>query len=360
MLKKIFIVAGIVLGAIILAGGIAAALFTNANLGYFERSMKKVYKAGYQEKTAEINGGTIAYLEGPDSGPALLLIHGQMTDKYNYAPEFPELARHFHVFAVDCYGHGKSSHNPEKYANVAQGSDFLDFIKTVIGKPALVSGHSSGGIIAAWIAGNGDGWITGVLFEDPPFFTLSRPRTETTWNWVNLASNAHGFLSSGETDWTLYCVEHDKIWGFFGKSAQQFLAQAKAYRGNHEDQPIKWAWLPPIMNESYRAIPDYDPRFGDVFYRGEWEAGFDLEQTLKSIEVPCFYEKSEANVTGDGILMGATGEAEAAKTRGLIKDVEFHTDKNAHGWHWQEPAEFTRRLLELQARAEARQPKKEN
>lgn len=360
MLKRILIIVGIVLATVILAGGIAIARYRANNLGYFERSMKKVYRAGYQDKKAEINGGTIAYLEGPDSGPTLLVIHGQMTDKYNYAPNLPELARHFHVFAVDCYGHGQSSHDPEKYSNVVQGKDLLDFIKTVIGKPTLVSGHSSGGIIAAWLAGNGESQVTGVLFEDPPFFTLSRPRTESTWNWVNLASTAHAFLSSGETDWTLYCIEHDKIWEFFGDSARQFLDQAKACRSEKPDQPVTWEWLPPIMNESYRAIPNYDPRFGDVFYRGEWEAGFDLEQTLKAIDIPCFYEKSEASVNEDGILVGATGEAEAAKARGLLRDAAFGTDKKSHGWHWQEPAEFTRRLRELQARADARLPKKDS
>lgn len=35
---------------------------------------------------ADIEGGHIACLEGPDPGPALLLIHGQTADKHNCAP----------------------------------------------------------------------------------------------------------------------------------------------------------------------------------------------------------------------------------------------------------------------------------
>lgn len=344
---------GIGIGAAILivaASGVALTYVTN-NLCYFDRQMARVRKAGYREKAAEVNGGRIAYLEGPNSGPALLLIHGQMVDKYNYAPALPELAKSFHVFAVDCYGHGGSSHDPAKYSNAAQGEDLLAFIETVIGEAALVSGHSSGGIISAYLAAKGPVWVRGVLFEDPPFFTLGLPRAKSTWNWVDLASNAHAFLESGESDWPLYCVEHGRLWSFFGKAKDQFLEQARRYRAAHPGEPIKWAWLPPLMNETYRAIPQYDPRFGDVFYRGAWEAGFDLEAALGSIRVPCIYEKSEAKIGADGILMGATSEVEAAEARGLLKDAAFYSDDKGHSWHWQDPEDFVRRLLELNSRA---------
>jgi Predicted hydrolases or acyltransferases (alpha/beta hydrolase superfamily) len=351
MWRNIMIGIGIGVAALILAAVGAAIVYTSNNLHYFDRQMSRVRRAGYQDKSADINGGRIAYLEGPNSGPALLLIHGQMVDKYNYAPALPELAKHFHVFAVDCYGHGSSSHDPGKYSNAAQGADLLAFIKTVIGEGALVSGHSSGGIISAYLAANGAGWVKGVLFEDPPFFTLSLPRAKSTWNWVDLASNAHSFLSSGESDWPLYCVGHGRLWSFFGASKEQFLDQAKRYHAAHPGEPIKWAWLPPSMNETYRAIPQYDPRFGDVFYKGGWEAGFDLEAALGSIHVPCIYEKSEAKVGADGILMGATSEVEAEKARGLLKDAAFYVDDKGHSWHWQDPADFVRRLLELSARA---------
>jgi pimeloyl-ACP methyl ester carboxylesterase len=352
MWRKVVLGIGIGVGSLLVISAGAAFLYVSTNLHYFDREMSRVNKAGYREKMADINGGHISYIEGPEAGPALLLIHGQTGDKYNYAPALPELAKHFHVFAVDCYGHGSSSHDPAKYSNVAQGEDLLAFIKNVIGEPALVSGHSSGGIISAYLAASGSGWVKGVLFEDPPFFTLSLPRTKSTWNWVDLASSTHNFLASGETDWTLYSVEHNRLWSFFGKAKDQLLDQARRYHAKHPGESIKWAWLPPIMNETFRAMPQYDPRFGDVFYKGAWEEGFDLEAALKSIQVPCIYEKSEAKVGADGILMGATSDVESAKAGSLIKDVAFYTDNKAHSWHWQDPKDFVWRLLELNARAE--------
>lgn len=82
-----------------------------------DRFMKKVGKTlGYTEKVYKMTDGSeISYLEGPDNGEALLLIHGQMVAKEDYAKVLPELSKHFHVFAVDCYGHGKSSKIPKKY-----------------------------------------------------------------------------------------------------------------------------------------------------------------------------------------------------------------------------------------------------
>ena len=42
------------------------------------KPLKQTYRAGYIEKQVTLDDGTILnYAEGPDHGPALLLIHGQ-------------------------------------------------------------------------------------------------------------------------------------------------------------------------------------------------------------------------------------------------------------------------------------------
>ena len=55
------------------------------------------------------------------------------------------------MFAVDCFGHGESSHDPALYSCEAIGRAFKSFAAQKIGACYLVSGHSSGGIIAAWL-----------------------------------------------------------------------------------------------------------------------------------------------------------------------------------------------------------------
>lgn len=93
---------------------------TGKQLGFTE----KVYKA--------TDGSEISYLEGPNNGEPLLLIHGQMVSKEDYAKVLPKLSNHFHIFAVDCYGHGKSSKNPDKYQLISIRDDLIDFMRDVI------------------------------------------------------------------------------------------------------------------------------------------------------------------------------------------------------------------------------------
>lgn len=64
-----------------------AAGYVVNNLKYFDWGMAHVWKASYAEKQATINGSVMNYAEGPDNGPALLLIHGQSVDLRSPAPD---------------------------------------------------------------------------------------------------------------------------------------------------------------------------------------------------------------------------------------------------------------------------------
>lgn len=66
----------------------------------------------------------------------------------------------------------------------------------MISQPVVVSGHSSGGQLAAWLAGHRPDLISAVVLEDPPLFTTLLPRAKQTWNWVDLATTCHDFLES--------------------------------------------------------------------------------------------------------------------------------------------------------------------
>ena len=83
-----------------------------------KKLMKPVWKAGFQEKNAALPDGTLLhYAEGPENGnQPLLLIHGQTGAWQDYASVLPKLCQSYHVFVLDCHGHGKSSKGPEKYS----------------------------------------------------------------------------------------------------------------------------------------------------------------------------------------------------------------------------------------------------
>ena len=65
----------------------------------------------------------------------------------------PLLAEHFQVFAVDLRGQGRSTRTPGRYTLDNMGNDLVRFIDVVIGRPTLVSGLSSGGVLAGLAVG---------------------------------------------------------------------------------------------------------------------------------------------------------------------------------------------------------------
>ena len=204
-------------GAVVLVvGGIGIAVYAWNNTTFAERDRDAVSEAGYVEKTHELANGTrLNYAEGPSNGPAVLLIHGQGGAWESYAPVLPDLAQKFHVFAIDVAGHGASSRTPGGYDVHTIGGDVAAFIDDVIGEPVILSGHSSGGLIAARVAANEPAQVAAVLFEDPPFFSTDPDRMPQQFNYVDLALPAHEFLQQDvETDFASWYVDpggsHDR------------------------------------------------------------------------------------------------------------------------------------------------------
>ena len=107
----------------------------------------------------------------------------------------PELAENFHVFAVDCYGHG-NAHVPEKYTARAIAADLERFLPTSLAnRPrgrALLRG-----LIASVMAAEKPDLVRGVVLKIL-FFSPVLPRAQKTFNYVDLSTTAHEFLLSGK------------------------------------------------------------------------------------------------------------------------------------------------------------------
>lgn len=83
----------------------------------------------------------------------------------------PLLAEHFQAFAVDLRGQGRSTWTPGRYTLDVFGNDLVRFIDLVIGRPTIVAGLSSGGVLAAWLSAYAKpDQIRGAVYEDPPLF----------------------------------------------------------------------------------------------------------------------------------------------------------------------------------------------
>src|SRR5262245_40576792 len=89
---------------------------------------------------------------GTSAKPPLLLIPGQTESWWGYEAALPLLAEHFEAFAVDLRGQGRSTRTPGRYTLDNMGNDLVRFIDEVIGRPAIISGLSSGGVLSAWLS----------------------------------------------------------------------------------------------------------------------------------------------------------------------------------------------------------------
>jgi hypothetical protein len=95
--------------AVFVAGGFVPVLagafgrYVWNTMTYADRDAAAAEHAGFVEKQTMIAGLRVNYAEGPADGPAMLLIHGQITDWRSWSRVLPRLADRYHVFAVDCY-----------------------------------------------------------------------------------------------------------------------------------------------------------------------------------------------------------------------------------------------------------------
>lgn len=116
------------------------------------------------KKVRSSDGTPIAYDRG-GAGPPLVLIHGTGGAATRWKPIIPALAEHFSVFAVDRRGRGDSG-DGDAYAIEREFEDVAAVLAS-IGEPAVVLGHSFGGICALEAALRSGDVRTLVLYEPP-------------------------------------------------------------------------------------------------------------------------------------------------------------------------------------------------
>ena len=111
-LKKILIITAIVLATLVVLGLVTFGIFWYQNIHWYDKYQNALDEVGAVEKQFTLpSGNIINYGEVKNDKPALLLIHGQMGIWEDYALVMPELSQNWHIYAVDVYGHGESTHD---------------------------------------------------------------------------------------------------------------------------------------------------------------------------------------------------------------------------------------------------------
>jgi len=310
---------------------------------YVDPWHKAVDAAGFVQKTAQIGTANISYTEGPKNGPALVMLHAQMEDWFDYSRVLPQLSKTYHIFVIDYHGHGKTT-APVSSMNANDiGNDLATLMETKIGEAAYVTGNSSGGLLTTWLAANKPELVKAVVLEDPPLFSSEYPRIKTTVAYQSFA-NSHTYVNTSDpaNDFLLYWLNNSPLFvaNYLGNEKLPYLISAiKTYEKAHPGEPVELP-LPATLSLLFRGISQYDAHFGDAFYMGTWNAGFNHAEALKKIKCPVLLLQANYEVTANGILDGAMNQADVDQAMSLLIKGSYQKINAGHVIHLDQPALF--------------------
>ncbi|MDD3745094.1 MAG: alpha/beta hydrolase [Anaerostipes sp.] len=288
----------------------------------------------------------IHYIEIKNQRPALLLIHGQCMCSKDYESVFQELGERYHVYAVDCPGHGKSEKRAEIYTCHRLGELLCEFIQKNIGAPCVVSGHSSGGILAAYIAGKLPEMVSGLLLEDPPFFNVEPEEMQNTFVYKDGFQLYHHYLNqTEEKEFMVYYLKNSYIFGLFGKKFQEKIAEeARQYLHTHPGEELHLEKIKEASLHGYKYIYDFDFLFSESFYTGSWFEGVNQEKILQDIGCPTVYLKAKTKYGPKKVLWAANTKESSDRMMKLMTNAERVVVRSGHDIHYEKPEKFIKAL----------------
>lgn len=300
----------------------------------------------FQEQLVDLGEIRMNYASVGEPGrPPLLLVPAQTESWWGYEQAMPLLAEHFQVYAVDLRGQGRSTQTPGRYTLDNMGNDLVRFIDVIIGRPTIVSGNSSGGVLAAWLAAYGKpGQLRGAVCEDPPLFS-----SETTPACGESIRQAIGPLFALSSKWL---GDQWSIGDWAGLQAaiprelppHVLLALQRMRMGAPPD--------PSAPDEPPQNMKEYDPEWARSFWTGLAGAGCDHLRMLSSVKVPILLTHHFREIDpATGGLMGAVSDQQVAYARKLVTAAGqafevIDLPEMAHAMHAHDPQRFTSTIVD--------------
>ena len=303
----------------------------------------------YQYKTHDNN--IINYYGADSNNPILLIIHAQSANSSSYSGVIKELSKKFHLIIIDCYGHGKSSHNKEKYNIISQGDDLIEFIRHKTDEKISILGHSSGGLIACYIASKSN-LCDNLILEDPPLFSSVGEKRFNYYNYNDLSTICHNFINQDEEeDFVHYYFMNQYMWNFFPENSREKIRNksgksALKYRKKHPDKPLKIRFWPKKFLEAFNGMEQYDPYFGENFYNDTFNCNINYSKLLSEINCKTLFMKANTKIGDDGIIMGALTDEDLQQVTDLIKNIRVEYFNCGHGIHNEKKKEFVKSVIE--------------
>lgn len=292
------------------------------------RDPRTFVKHAYEERTVDLGEVVMNYAElGSPANQPLLLIPGQTESWWGYKAAMAELASDFHVFAVDLRGQGRSTWTPGRYTLDNMGNDLVRFIASVVKRPVITSGCSSGGLLSAWLSAYAlPDQVRATVCEDPPFFA-----SETTPLVGQSVKQSIGPLFRLNS---IYLGDQWRVGDWEG------LKKAAAV----DASPLLRMF--PFPAEPPQNLKEYDPEWGRAFWEGTVAKSCPHETLLAQVKRPMLLTHHMRFVNPEnGSLFGAMSDLQAAKVREIVTAagvaIEYMSMPDAaHAMHASDPKRF--------------------
>jgi pimeloyl-ACP methyl ester carboxylesterase len=305
--------------------------------------------AGFNERRFNTGEIEMNYVVGPNNGPALVLIPAQMGIWETYLPNLLPLSKRFHVYAIDVRGHGKSDWATGDYSWASIGRDMTVFLQQVVQRPAIVSGNSSGGIIGLWCAANLPDWVSGLILEDAPVFSVEMPRfrDQDRFVYAGLKHFVDHLGDPNNRDLADYFrgqvlpvnegKREKRLPDWFVKITSFFI---RHYERAHPGEPVDIPYFPGPLRQLFKAISMFDPDFARAFVDGRFYQGLDHAEALKRVHCPVLVMHANWFRHPKHGLVGALDDQDVARIQELVPQAQVVNIPANHVIHRYKPQEF--------------------
>lgn len=220
------------------------------------------------EKSFDARVVKLNYLDyGSSSAPPLVMLHGGAWRWQEYLSLIPTLGQRWHIHAIDLRGNGGSGWVPGRYRLKDFAEDNAEFVRR-LDAPAVLVGHSVGGVIALMVATRCPHKTRALVIEDAP------PSLD---NYRRIIDSSRDMFA---------------LWLDLKKTAQSeqdlSLRLADAYK-NYPS--ITSAWLMFFAGCLWRL----DPTFFDALLHDSesFTEGYDCQDILGKIDCPVLFLRGE-------------------------------------------------------------------
>jgi pimeloyl-ACP methyl ester carboxylesterase len=234
------------------------------------------------------------------------------------------------------------------------------FLRQVVKRPAIISGNSSGGLIALWLAANLPEFVSAIVLEDAPVFSAEMPRFRDedrfVYQGLQHVVEVLGDLENRDlADYFRGQVlpvkdgQERRVPDWFVTIMSRLI---RRYETAHPGQPVDIRYFPSALRRLIKSLSTFDPDFSRAFLDGRFYEGLDHSEALKRVQCPMLVLHADWFRHPKHGLVGALDDRDAARIQALVPHAQYKTVPANHVIHAFAPERFIEELEAFAAKLE--------